>query len=49
MSGNDLHAINTFENPDNVVPRNVPTANSENGAFNINIDKLSWNVLRFKY
>ena len=23
--------------------------NGENGAFSVNIEKLSWNVLRFKY
>ena len=49
LSGNDLNAKNTFEKPDNVVPHTAATVNGENGVFNINIDKLSWNVLRFKY
>lgn len=49
LSGSDLHAINTFEKPDNVAPRNAAVVNGEKGVFNVNIDKLSWNVLRFKY
>ena len=49
LTGNDLNAINTFEKPDNVTPKNVPTVNGEKGVFKVNIGRLSWNVLRFKY
>ena len=49
LTGNDLNAINSFEKPDNVAPRSLPVINGENGAFSVNIEKLSWNVLRFKY
>ena len=49
LTGNDLNAINSFEKPDNVTPRSLPVVNGENGAFSVNIEKLSWNVLRFKY
>ena len=49
LTGNDLNAVNSFEKPDNVAPRSLPVVNGENGAFNIEIEKLSWNVLRFKH
>ena len=49
LTGNDLNAVNSFEKPDNVTPRSLPVVNGENGAFSVNIEKLSWNVLRFKY
>ena len=49
LTGNDLNAINSFEKPDSVTPRSLPVVNGENGAFSVNIEKLSWNVLRFKY
>ena len=49
LTGNDLNAINSFEKPDNVAPRFLPVVNGENDAFSVNIEKISWNVLRFKY
>ena len=49
LTGNDLNAINSFEKPNNVAPRSLPVVNGENDAFSVNIEKLSWNVLRFKY
>ncbi len=49
LGGGDLNAVNTFENPNAVVPRKLPAVKGENGKFCISMDKLTWNVLRFKY
>lgn len=49
MNGDNLYAANTFENPETVVPKYVPTDTHTNdgGVFNLNLQKLSWNVIRF--
>ena len=44
----DLFAANTFENPENIMPRNVPTVACEKGAATVKLPKQSWNVLRYK-
>ena len=44
----DLFAANTFENPENIMPHNVPTVACEKGAATVKLPKQSWNVLRYK-
>ena len=49
MYGDDLEAANTFENPETVVPKSVPvdTHSNDGGVFSLNLQKLSWNTIRF--
>lgn len=51
LSGSDLSAKNTFEQPDAVVPRMNSTAEAaaagKNGIFTVDMRPLSWNVLTF--
>ena len=42
----DVHAINTEEDPDRVVPVSVPVQKIEGGRAEICLKPLSWNVLR---
>lgn len=48
MSGNDLFASNTFEEPNKVIPRLNPIEKSIGEEFDIILPKLSWNVVRFE-
>jgi alpha-N-arabinofuranosidase len=48
MNGNDLHAKNTFEEPDKVIPKKQKITSLKGKNFNIMLPKLSWNMLRFK-
>lgn len=48
LDGADLEAINTFENPENVVPREIPVQAEEAKSLTTVLPKLSWNVLRYK-
>ena len=48
LSGNNLNAINTFENPNYVIPHFVDIQKDANNVFNIKLEKASWNVIRFK-
>lgn len=47
MHHDDVKAVNTAENPDNVVPSKGPGGTFDNGRFTAVIPALSWNVLRF--
>ena len=44
----DVHAVNTEENPDNVVPSTIPVTKVEDGKAQIKLQPLSWNVIRFQ-
>ncbi len=45
----DVKAVNTEQNPDNVIPAAVPLAgNMEGGKPQVKLQALSWNVLRFE-
>ncbi len=45
----DVKAVNTEENPDNVKPVSVPVVEStEEGRILVKLQALSWNVLRFE-
>lgn len=48
LSGDDLSATNSLENPNAVCPRDAAIVQSENGIYEIPLTKASWNVLRFK-
>lgn len=43
----DIKAVNTESNPNNVVPNKVGTVRAENGRYSLTLPALSWNVLRF--
>ena len=43
----DVKAVNTEENPVNVVPVSVPAAKADDGRIQVKLQSLSWNVLRF--
>jgi len=45
FTGDDLKAINTFENPNNVIPTKLSTENES--LDNLTLPKASWNVLTF--
>jgi alpha-N-arabinofuranosidase len=47
-SEGDIYAFNSFEHPDVVKPHTVPVSRGENGAFNLGIPHLSWNVIRMR-
>ncbi len=48
LSGDDLSAVNTFDQPDAVVPKQLPVDGKTDAKFEAKIPGLSWNVLRFK-
>lgn len=48
LTGSDLHAKNTFANPDLVKPATVAVSDSDNGVYTVNLKPASWNVIRFK-
>ena len=44
----DVRAVNTEENPNEVVPVQVPAAQADGGKAEIRLSPLSWNVIRFQ-
>lgn len=48
LHNDDVKAVNTEENPDNVVPTVGPGGKIEGNKASIKIPALSWNVIRFK-
>jgi len=48
LTNDDMKAINTADNPDNVVPELGGDAKIENGVLTANLGKHSWNVIRVK-
>ena len=49
LTGDDLHAINTFEEPEKVKPFSLNIEKQTGTNFELSLPKLSWNVLRFTY
>ena len=47
MHHDDVGAVNTEENPENVIPVQVPADNVDGGRAQIKLQPLSWNVIRF--
>ncbi len=48
LDGADLKAINDFENPSRVTPKNVDTGIVKDAKAYINLSPLSWNMIRVK-
>lgn len=48
MENDDLYAVNTENNPYNVIPHNKGNGEVKNGYINAQLSKLSWNVIRLK-
>jgi len=46
LENDDIYAVNTEDNPDNVVPHNKGNAELIGGTLNADLSKLSWNVIR---
>ena len=44
----DVKAVNTEENPDNVVPGTGNGGKMDGGVLSVPLGKLSWNVIRLK-
>ena len=48
LDGTDLFAINSFDKPDKVKPRNMKLEGTEGCVTKTILPKMSWNMLRFK-
>ncbi|MBR1404144.1 MAG: alpha-N-arabinofuranosidase [Treponema sp.] len=48
LSGSNLSAKNSLEEPENVKSVAIPLNQSENNIYTVNLKAASWNVLRFK-
>lgn len=48
LAGKDLHAKNTFDNPDLVKPVALELAKGDCAAASLRVAPLSWNVIRFR-
>ena len=44
----DVHAVNTEENPNEVAPVQVPVSRIDEGKAEVFLSPLSWNVIRFQ-
>ena len=47
MHHDDVKAVNTEDDPDNVAPKQGPGGTVDSGRATIKIPALSWNVIRF--
>ncbi len=47
LVGDDMFAVNSFENPQNVVPEKVNLEETIGTEFTIELPKLSWHMVRF--
>ena len=47
LDGADINAINSFEEPYKVMPREAQVDRKRGNEFNLNLSKLSWNMIRF--
>ena len=48
LSGKDLGAKNSLENPDAIKTVEISPVQSDNNIYDVNLNAASWNVLRFK-
>ena len=48
LSDEDPEACNTWENPNRLVPREMPLPAAEKGIYSAVMPRLSWNVFRFE-
>ena len=49
LNGEDLYAINTFEEPTNVAPHALDVQVGSGTSFDVSLPAVSWNVIRFTY
>lgn len=47
LTGSDLSAQNSLENPDRVAPAKVELSEGDSGIYTLSLKKASWNVIRF--
>ena len=47
LTGSDLSAQNSLENPDKVAPAKVELSEGDSGIYTLSLKKASWNVIRF--
>ena len=47
LTGSDLSAQNSLENPDKVAPAKVELSEGDSGIYTLCLKKASWNVIRF--
>lgn len=47
LTGSDLSAQNSLENPDRVAPAKVELSEGDSGIYTLCLKKASWNVIRF--
>lgn len=48
LNGTDLKAVNDFDNPNRVTPKNVDIGGIKDGKLNVKLQPLSWNMIRIK-
>ncbi len=48
LSGDDLFAVNSFEKPENVIPKKDIIVDSVENSFSFELPPLSWHMLRFE-
>lgn len=47
LTGSDLSAQNSLENPDKVAPAKVELSEGDSSIYTLSLQKASWNVIRF--
>ncbi|HEY8390864.1 MAG TPA: alpha-N-arabinofuranosidase [Clostridia bacterium] len=48
LNGTDLKAVNDFNNPNRITPKNVETGNIKDSKLAVQLPPLSWNMIRIK-
>ena len=48
MTNDNMNAVNTADNPDNVIPEACSGTALENGILTAKLGKHSWNVIRIR-
>ena len=48
LNGDDLNAVNTFDNPNAVTVKEAEREKEPADSFSLNLPRLSWNIYRFK-
>lgn len=48
LTGEDLFAVNTFEEPTNVIPQSVAIDETVGNTFTLTLPKCSWHMMRFE-
>jgi alpha-N-arabinofuranosidase len=48
LTDDDLDATNSSESPDRVIPRSIGETRHEPGTVELNLPRVSWNVIRLR-